>query len=41
MIHVLAIAHHAAGMRFTSGDARLLIGVLIGFVSCFAIEHRK
>lgn len=40
MHSVIAAAIHHAGIHIGSGTA-FLFGVLIGFIGCFAIEHRK
>lgn len=39
-MHVLALAHHHAAL-FHFSFMTLLVGVLVGFVGCFALEHRK
>ena len=39
---MLGLAHHATGLlHLTRTDFVLLLGILIGFVGCFVIEHRK
>ena len=40
---LVALAHHVAinGWRFTAKEGIFLLGLFLGFVGCFAIEHRK
>lgn len=38
---VVLAATASTGLRWTGKEVVFLVGVLVGFISCFVIEHRK